>query len=140
VFVLDADQDRAELVRQCLTVGYERLSGELNGGIDAWRAGGRETARIPLVDPSQLRGTIVDVRQRVEYESGHVPGAVHIELGSLWDTPVPEGSLTVMCGHGERAMTGASVLETLGRHDLVVLAGGPTEWCALAGSALDTGA
>lgn len=140
VFVLDADQDRTELVRQCLTVGYEWLAGELDGGIDAWRAYGRDAARIPLVDASEVRGTIVDVRQRAEYESGHVPGAVHVELGSLWGAPVPEGPLTVMCGHGERAMTGASVLETRGHRELAVLSGGPTEWCALAGSALDTGA
>src|SRR5262249_55311787 len=40
-FVVDDDQDRDELVRQCLDVGYEHLVGELAGGIAAWRASGR---------------------------------------------------------------------------------------------------
>ncbi len=34
VFVLDENQDRDELVRQCLDVGHELLVGELAGGID----------------------------------------------------------------------------------------------------------
>ena len=38
VFVLGDDQDRSELVRQCLSVGYEHLAGELDGGMTAWRA------------------------------------------------------------------------------------------------------
>ena len=37
VFVVDDDQDRDELVRQCLDIGHEHLVGELAGGIDAWR-------------------------------------------------------------------------------------------------------
>jgi hydroxyacylglutathione hydrolase len=45
----------------------------------------------------------------------------------------------VMCGHGERAMTGASVLERAGRDDLAVLAGGPTAWATASGRALPTG-
>src|SRR4029079_306135 len=39
-FVLGNDQDRSELVRQCLDVGYERLAGELPGGMDARPAHG----------------------------------------------------------------------------------------------------
>ena len=33
-----------------------------------------------------------------------------------------------MCGHGERAMGAASLLEAAGHHDLVVLDGGPQDW------------
>ena len=52
---------------------------------------------------------------------------------------VTGGHLTVMCGHGERAMTGASVLERAGRHDLSVLRGGPADWAAATGRALMIG-
>ena len=38
-----------------------------------------------------------------------------------------------MCGHGERAMTGASLLEAAGHHDLSVLTGGPDDWHATTG-------
>jgi len=45
----------------------------------------------------------------------------------------------VMCGHGERAMTGASVLEQAGRRNLTVLVGGPADWAAASGRAPATG-
>jgi rhodanese-related sulfurtransferase len=68
-----------------------------------------------------------------------VPGVVHVELGALADATLPDGPITVMCGHGERAMTGASLLEAAGRRDLSVLAGGPGDWSAGTGIELQTG-
>ena len=128
VFVLDDDQDRHELVRQCLTVGVESLAGELAGGYDD--LGDRRASR--RVDqnwskPAGLDGTtVLDVRQHDEFLAGHVPGARNIELGALPSADnVPSGHLVVMCGHGERAMTGASVLAHAGHRDLAVLIGGP---------------
>jgi hypothetical protein len=48
VFVLDDDQDRADLVRQCLTIGHEHLLGELDGDSTAWAdAGLTDTAPPP---------------------------------------------------------------------------------------------
>jgi rhodanese-related sulfurtransferase len=129
VFVLDSDQDRDELVRQCLNIGYERLAGELAGGMDAWASRRLPLATVGLVDPGGVGGTLVDVRQRNEFESGHVPGSVNVELGSAAAAAaaLPEGPLTVMCGHGERAMTAASILLAGGRADVFVVVGGPAE-------------
>ena len=141
VFVIDDDQDRAELVRQCLTIGYEDLAGELGGGLDGWAAEGHPVGRIPLVAPRELdtRRTL-DVRQTAEYETGHVPGAIHLELGSLPARldAVPADSITVMCGHGERAMTGASILAAAGPRDVSVLVGGPDDWARHRGGPLAT--
>jgi glyoxylase-like metal-dependent hydrolase (beta-lactamase superfamily II)/rhodanese-related sulfurtransferase len=110
VFVLDQGQDRAELVRQCLDIGHEVLAGELDGGIDAWTASGRPLAYVPVVGIDHLSQVVVDVRQRDEYLAGHVPDARNIELGALPHVTALEGLVTVMCGHGERAMTAASIL------------------------------
>ena len=49
VFVLDDDQDRAELVRQSLNIGYETILGELDGGINAWIAAGNAVDTTALV-------------------------------------------------------------------------------------------
>lgn len=46
------------------------------------------------------------------------------------------GPMTIMCGPGERAMTGASLLETAGHPGISVLAGGPDEWSTATGTAL----
>jgi rhodanese-related sulfurtransferase len=140
VFVLDPDQDRAEVVRQALKVGYERLAGELAGGIVAWERAGFDLRRVTLVPAAQAAGTIVDIRQDAEYAAGHIPGALHVELGALVTERVPaRGPLTLMCGHGERAMSAASVLETQGHRELAVVVGGPAEWASATGRSLDTG-
>ena len=138
VFVLDPDQDRADLVRRCLDVGHEYLVGELVGGIEAWTDSGRAVSTIPLVEPTGMTGQVIDVRQANEYASGHVPGALNIELGAVEDAHLTPGPVSVMCGHGERAMTAASILTTRGKGDVVVLDGGPDTWSDATGNTLQT--
>jgi hydroxyacylglutathione hydrolase len=138
VFVLDPDQDRADLVRQCLDVGHEHLVGELAGGLDAWTDSERPVSTIPLVDPTGMSGQVIDVRQANEYASGHVPGAVNIELRGVDDARLRPGPVSVMCGHGERAMTAASILVAHGKGDVVVLDGGPDTWSDATGNPLQT--
>ncbi len=129
VFVVDATQDRGELVRQCLAIGYERLAGEVAGGIEAWKSHGLPVATVSLVTPEDAAGAVLDVRQANEFSSGHVPGAINVELGDTAEhaSTLPAGPLTVMCGHGERAMSAASILAAQGRTDVSVLLGGPAE-------------
>jgi len=138
IFVLDDATDRADLVRQCLTIGHEAILGELDGGFAAWADAGLPVGSIPLVDTGTMADTVVDVRQDSEWAGGHVPGAIHVELGALADATLPLVPMTVMCGHGERAMTGASLLEAGGHRDVSVLAGGPTDWSAATGIDLQT--
>jgi rhodanese-related sulfurtransferase len=45
-----------------------------------------------------------------------------------------------MCGHGERAMTAASLLQRAGHDGLAVLAGGAPDWAAATGRPLREGA
>lgn len=130
VFVTDRTVDRIDLVWAAHTVGYERLVGELAGGVGAWESDGRELARTPLVGPEAAAGRqVVDVRQANEFAAGHASGANLVELGSLVDRPdaVPDVPVLVHCGHGERAMSAASLLERAGHRDVAVLAGGPDE-------------
>ncbi len=140
VFVLDDEQDRADLVRHCLEVGYENLAGELDGGMETWRTAGLPEERIAVVQPEEITAPVLDIRQHAEFMTGHLPGAVNVELGSLETTldNIPATPLVLMCGHGERAMTGASVLARHSRRDISVLAGGPTDWEAKTGRALAT--
>jgi hydroxyacylglutathione hydrolase len=139
VVVLDPGQDRGDLVRQALKVGYERLAGELDGGMAAWDAAGLPSARIPIVGVAdQDSGTVLDVRQDAEFAAGHLPGAAHVELGALAGADeLPTGPLAVMCAHGERAMTGASLLQRAGHGDLTVLVGGPGDWSRATGRPLE---
>jgi glyoxylase-like metal-dependent hydrolase (beta-lactamase superfamily II) len=136
VIVASEHQDRDEIVCRCLDIGHDDLVGVLGGGLDAWRAAGRPITATSLVGPDGVTGRLIDVRQTNEFDAGHVPGAVNIELARLAASAVPAGPVTVMCGHGERAMTGASILAAQGHTDVVVLDGGPDTWAAWSGQPL----
>ena len=140
-FVLAPGQDPAEVAWQALKIGYEDLAGQLDGGMTAWHADGGPAERTELLTAARLdRRAVLDVRQDAEYAAGHVPGAVHVELGDLPARiqAAPAGAV-VMCGHGERAMTAASLLQRAGRHGLAVLAGGARDWAAATGQPLQEG-
>ncbi|CAI7976800.1 hydroxyacylglutathione hydrolase [Frankia sp. Hr75.2] len=142
VFVADPGQDLADVAWQAAKIGYERIAGHLAGAMDAWRADGGPQTTLGFLTPAAIGDRpVLDVRQDAEFTAGHLPGALHTELGSLQgmaDT-APDGAV-VMCGHGERAMTAASVLARAGRTGLAVLAGGPDDWTRVTGRALKEGA
>ena len=142
VVVRDPDQDPAEIIWQARKIGHDQIAGELAGGLATWTAAGRPTGTIPVVGPESLGGArVLDIRQRGEFEACHVPGADHVELGALasYAVDLPDEPLVVMCGHGERAMGAASLLARAGHRHLAVLDGGPQDWAATSGTALETG-
>jgi glyoxylase-like metal-dependent hydrolase (beta-lactamase superfamily II)/rhodanese-related sulfurtransferase len=142
IVVRDAEQDPAEILWQARKIGHDHLVGEIEGGIEAWIRAGQPTGSIPLVAADHVgSASVLDVRQSNEFTAGHIPGAVHVELGHLADAPAPDqlGPTVVMCGHGERAMGAASLLARAGHRDLAVLVGGPDDWAASAGRDLEAG-
>jgi rhodanese-related sulfurtransferase len=141
VIVRNPDQDPDEIVWQARKVGYFGIVGELGGGVDAWAAAGGLLLATPMADPATVDpATVVDVRQRSEYATGHVPGSLNVELGAIGSETLPGGPVVTMCGHGERAATAASVLERTGRTDIRVMPGGPHDWARVTGTPVETGA
>jgi hydroxyacylglutathione hydrolase len=140
VFVLDHGQDAEELVRQARTIGYENLVGITAGDVAAWQAAGLPVATTELLDVHSVDRAVIDVRQSSEHALGHLPNSLHIELGDVARrvTSLPTGALAVMCAHGERAASAASLLERAGRRDVAVVIGGPDDWAA-GGAKLATG-
>ena len=137
--VRDDDQDPDEVAWQAAKVGYDNLVGELSGGLTAAAAAGLPTSSTRLVGPGDVEGSqLLDVRQSAEFDAGHVPAAGHVELGDLpaHVDQVADEETVVMCGHGERAMTAASLLERTGQ-DVAVLVGGPDEWADAHGTPLE---
>ena len=134
------DQDPEEITWQALKIGYERLVGELDGGLPAWVTAGKPVAATDLVSPSQIRGyRVLYVRQDSEVRGGHLPDARHVELGALASAAdrLPDDPTVVMCGHGERAAGAASLLERAGHHDLAILVGGPDDGSTATGQPLN---
>jgi hydroxyacylglutathione hydrolase len=143
IIVRDRDQDPAEIAWQAAKIGYDNVVGELDGAMAAWTSAGEDTASISLTPATDLKGRrVLDIRQRSEYVSEHLPGAVHVELGDVPEraADIPDEPTVVMCGHGDRAMGAASLLERAGHRDLAVLDGGPQDWAGATGGQLVTGA
>ncbi len=141
VVVRNSDQRPADILWPALNIGYERIAGELAGGIDAWTSASGALATTRLVRPDQVTGPVLDVRQHSEHLAGHVPGSVHIELGDLPGNASDAGPapVTVMCGHGERALTAATLLARAGHPDATVMIGGPYDWAEATGRDLAHG-
>ncbi|MFA6298162.1 MAG: MBL fold metallo-hydrolase [Nocardioides sp.] len=142
VVVRNPDQDPTEIIWQARKIGYDQLTGELDGGVAAWTAADQPTGSIRVAGPEALDGArVLDIRQSGEYQAGHVPGAESTELGALIAraSDLPDEPLVVMCGHGERAMGAASLLARAGHHHITVLDGGPQDWADTTARALETG-
>jgi sulfur-carrier protein adenylyltransferase/sulfurtransferase len=76
---------------------------------------------------------IVDVREREEWDEGHLPGAVHVPRGHLEsriESAAPDKSRPVLvyCASGNRSAFAAKTLEELGYDHVVSLSGGFTDW------------
>jgi sulfur-carrier protein adenylyltransferase/sulfurtransferase len=76
---------------------------------------------------------VVDVRERDEWEEGHLPRAVHIPRGSLEsriESAAPDKNRPVLlyCAAGNRSAFAAKTLEELGYENPISLAGGFTDW------------
>ena len=138
----EPDQDSDEVLWQAAKIGYDNTIREIAGGLDAWSAAGLPTTTVPLIDATAHGNVrVLDIRQEAEYRSGHVPGALNIELGAL---PMSLDHLAdvptvVMCGHGERAMGAASLLTGAGLTRIAVLVGSPRDWAAANGEDLICG-
>ncbi|OXM18380.1 MBL fold metallo-hydrolase [Rhodococcus erythropolis] len=143
VIVRDESQNASDLAWEAAKVGVDAVAGELGGGMEAW-TGRVESGAVELLDADQLAVgppvTVLDIRQAGEFAAGHVPGACNIELGALVDNvnELPEGPVVVMCGHGERAMGAASILEAAGRSGVRVLAGHPADYVRIRGEQLQS--
>lgn len=139
VIILAEHESIEEVVWQSLKIGHEYIVGYLSGGIRAWTSAGRPQQMIELIGPAHVADRpVLDVRQASEHVAGHIPGALHIELGSLPTraADVPQNTV-VACGHGERAMTAASLLQRAGQEGLAVLDGGPEDWARATGRTLE---
>jgi molybdopterin/thiamine biosynthesis adenylyltransferase/rhodanese-related sulfurtransferase len=94
-----------------------------------------EIDEISSIEAAGLAETplFVDVRERDEWDEGHLPGAVHLprnNLESRIEGAVPDHDRTVVvyCATGSRSVFATKALGDLGYTDVRNLAGGYVEW------------
>ena len=90
-----------------------------------------QEAAKEMVDSQEV--IILDVREQDEYDSGHIPGAVLLPVGTIDDTTaaqvIPEKDSTVLvyCRSGNRSKTASAALADLGYTNIYEL-GGINTW------------
>ncbi len=77
--------------------------------------------------------TIIDVRERNEWDHGHIDGAIHIPLSALKHdpeifSPHRKSACVLYCQHGMRSRVAAEILLNAGFSDLYSLKGGYAIW------------
>jgi hydroxyacylglutathione hydrolase len=126
-------------VRDLAMIGLDRIGGYFSSAvIDAWGAAGRELGSVPQVTIDALAErlrrkevTVIDVRGRAEWESGHLPGVANIPVGYLAERidEIPRDRPVVMqCQSGARSAIAASVLRAKGLANVSTLLGGFADW------------
>ena len=108
---------------------YRELLQQVKGEIDEVDS----TQALDSLRDSERGCVIVDVREREEWDEGHLPGAVHVPRGHLEsriESAAPDKSRPVLvyCASGNRSAFAAKTLEELGYDHVVSLAGGFTDW------------
>jgi molybdopterin/thiamine biosynthesis adenylyltransferase/rhodanese-related sulfurtransferase len=107
--------------------GYRDLLQQVKNEID----------EVDAARASALRDTdspvFVDVRERNEWDEGHIPGAIHVPRGNLESrieaaVPDRETPLVLYCATGARSAFAAKTLEEMGYETVSSLAGGFTDW------------
>ncbi len=125
----DTADEVAQMQRQLARIGIDRPAGQVPGGLDdlddTADRGSYPTADFARLAQRVTDGddlVVLDTRRQLEWDDGHLPGAVHVPLHELETRidEVPPGRVWVHCAGGYRAAIAASLLARSGR-DVVLI-------------------
>jgi hydroxyacylglutathione hydrolase len=134
------DADARSAAQLAVAVGIRKFAGYLSGGMTSWRQEKHPTERIERLDLEWLPEwtqadhdrQIIDVRERSEWDDGHIPGSLFTPYHDIHELPEgldPERPVAVLCASGQRAAVAASLLQRHGAREVVhVTGGGVPKW------------
>ena len=93
---------------------------------------------VPEVTVQQVKAdagarTLIDVRERDEFEQGYIPGAQHLSKGFIElqvedRVPLKSTPITLYCAGGVRSLLAGKALQDLGYTDVASMSGGFGAW------------
>ncbi len=123
-----------ESIRRLARVGFDRVLGYLEGGMESWVKSHRPVDTIDRITAADFISRLTtenwvvwDVRRPVEYKSGRVKGAINLPLNIIneWSCKRFNGRMAaIYCAGGYRSMIAASILKARGVHHFVEVEGG----------------
>ena len=135
------DDDARQAVTLAAAVGITTIAGFLAGGMTSWREERRDVERTERLTLPELHDRweadadsfqILDVREQDEWDAGHIPGSIFVpyhDIDKLPDALGAKQPVAVVCGSGQRAAVGASLIQHFGAKDVIhVVEGGVPMW------------
>ena len=135
------DEDAREAAALAVAVGLRNLAGYLAGGMTSWREDKLAVERVQRLTVPELRELwgsedrrpqVLDVRERDEWDAGHIPGSIHVPYHDIRDVPDgidPARPVAVICGSGQRSAVAVGLLQRHGaEHVIHVVESGVPLW------------
>jgi glyoxylase-like metal-dependent hydrolase (beta-lactamase superfamily II)/rhodanese-related sulfurtransferase len=123
-----------EAVTRLSRVGYDNTLGYLEGGLDSWKASGKEIDTLESISAEEFEKranaselNVLDVRKDGEYKSMHLENVQHFALDYInnqMNEIDKDKTYYLHCAGGYRSVIAASILKARGYHNLVDIAGG----------------
>lgn len=100
---------------------------------------------MPEVSVEQLKQIknpcLIDVREKGEWDKGHIEGAQHWPLSKINEGYLPSfrvnQEVVLYCQRGQRSLKAASILKASGQKNISSMIGGYEDWLAHGGSTSD---
>ena len=137
ILLVCEDGKEEETIVRLARVGFDKVSGYLAGGFEAWAAAGETIDLIIDVEADELAMDmphddhllVVDVRKETEFADGHVKDAVNLPLSEMNDPGLlanidDRDNLYVHCAGGYRSVIASSIIKKQGFHNLRNVVGG----------------
>ncbi len=135
------DEDAREAVELAGAVGLTGVAGYLAGGMTSWREEMRPVERVERLTVGELHDRwdarsdgiqVLDVRERTEWDEGHISDSVHRAYHDIRELPQELDAgrpIAVICGSGQRSAVAASLLKRFGADEVIhVVDGGVPRW------------
>ncbi|MBS1730049.1 MAG: MBL fold metallo-hydrolase [Bacteroidetes bacterium] len=130
--LLVAEQGKElETVTRLARVGFDKMTGFLDGGFETWKDAGKPVDMIISIDPDELAMDIqfdpklyvLDVRNAIEFGDGHIKDAIHFPLSDMTDlgkmADIDEtDNIYIHCAGGYRSVIACSLLKRQGIHNI----------------------
>lgn len=141
LIVAESPAQAFEAAVQLRRVGLDRVVGYLDGGMYEWAKAGLPTGHLCQISAEKLHQrilagpplTLLDVRAKREFMTGHIHGAINIpfpDLRKRFHELNPNMPTMVICNTGHRSSLATSLLKQYGFQEVWNVAGGMTGYNA----------
>ena len=135
ILLVTSNGKEKESVERLSRIGFDGVTGFLDGGFKSWTTHQREISKINQTTAKEVCLTdsptnYIDVRKRVEFEEGCVKKALNIPLDFIGDymlTLDKSKLYHIYCAGGYRSMIACSILKKNGFKSIVDISGGFSE-------------